>query len=340
LNGGQILTNSSNTGNAGNITLNAKQGITLAGSDVTYFERLATFGEQRVITTSTESGIFANTSRNSQGRGGNLSIVTGKLVLNDGAIANVSSEGTGNAGNLKVKADSINLNNLSSFKAENREGSGGNIILDASDIRLRQNSAITTNATDTATGGNISINADTLVALENSDITANAKKGRGGNINITTQGIFRDFDSDISATSDVGINGNVNITKPDVNQENNLIEQSSNFGNTEMTIATSCQVNRNVALGKFVVSGNGGLPDTPSNSDIQYQVAPVLAVGLNNNIQSGQKNTANSNLAWKLGDSIQEASQLVVNKDGRLLLKAINNDVDPERNLTCHTAEL
>ncbi len=223
--GGQILTNSTNSGNAGNITLNVQENLTLAGSDVNYPERLAKFGEQRVVAIGSESGIFANTSKNSQGRGGDLRIVTGKLTLSDGAIANVSSEGTGNAGNFKVKADLINLNNGSSFKAENREGSGGNITLDARNIMLRQNSNITTNATDTATGGNININADTLVALENSDITANAIKGRGGNINITTQGIFRDFDSDITATSDVGINGSVNIRKPDINQQNNLIEQ-------------------------------------------------------------------------------------------------------------------
>jgi large exoprotein involved in heme utilization and adhesion len=337
MNGGQILTNSSNSGNAGNITLNVEEDITFAGSDATYSKRLANFGEQTVITISPESGIFANTSRNSQGKGGDLSIVTGKLTLTDGAIANVSSEGSGNAGNLIVKADSILLNNLSSFKAENREGSGGNITLDASNIMLRQNSNITTNATDTATGGNININADTLVALENSDITANAIKGRGGNINITTQGIFSDFDSDITATSDMGINGSVNIRKPDINQQNNLIEQSSNFGNTEMAIATSCLVNRNVDKSKFVVTGNGGLPDTPSNSDIQYQVAPVRAIVSNNNIQSRQKNTFNSNYAWKLGDSIQEASQLVVSKDGRLLLKATNNHAyGTSERLTCH----
>lgn len=122
INSGQILTNSTNSGNAGNITLNVQRDITLAGSDVTYPERLAKFGEQRVVATSPASGIFANTSSNSQGRGGNLTIVTGKLTLSDGAIANVSSEGTGNAGNLKVTADSIKLDNLSSFKAENRVG--------------------------------------------------------------------------------------------------------------------------------------------------------------------------------------------------------------------------
>ncbi|BAZ08431.1 filamentous hemagglutinin outer membrane protein [Calothrix sp. NIES-4071] len=336
-NGGQIVTNSIGSGNAGNITLSVQKEMILSGNDVTYPERLANFGQQRVFTVGSESGIFANTSRNSQGQGGDLRIVTGKLTLSDGAIANVSSEGTGNAGNFKVRADSILLNNFSSFKAENREGSGGNIILDASNITLRQNSNITTNASDTATGGNININADTLVALENSDITANAKKGRGGNINITTQGIFRDSESDITATSDVGINGSVNITKPDTNQQNNLIEQSSNFGNTEMAIATSCQVNRNVASSKFVVTGNGGLPDTPSRSDIQYEVAQVRAVGLNNNIQSAYKNSSNSNGSWKLGDLIQEASQLIVSKDGRLLLKAINNGaVESSQNLTCH----
>ncbi len=107
-----------------------------------------------------------------------------------------------------------------------------------------------------------------------------------------------------------------------------------------MAIATSCLVNRNIASSKFVITGNGGLPNTPSNSDIQYQVAPIRAVVLNNNIPSGQKNTLNSDGSWKLGDPIEEASQLVVSKDGRLLLKAINNDAyRTSQNITCQTVE-
>jgi large exoprotein involved in heme utilization and adhesion len=188
---------------------------------------------------------------------------------------------------------------------------------------MRRNAAITTNATETATGGNININAGTIVQLENSDITANAVEGKGGNIQINTQGIFRSLDSDITASSEKNVSGIVNITSLNVNQENSLQEQTSNFVNTEKLVANSCISSRNSQSGKFVISGNGGLAETPENPDIAYTVTQVQPVLLDR--RTSTRDNRENIPAWKLGDPIIEAKELRLTPDGRIVLTTNDN---------------
>lgn len=320
LSGGQILTTTFNSGNAGNITINASDNITLTGSN----PNPQLINENIVVTNGSASGVFASTFPNATGTGGDLRITAGRLVVQDGAQVSVSSQGTGGAGNLSVSAASIFLNNSGSLSSEVRAGFQGNITLNAGEIVLRRGSHITTNATDTATGGNIAINADTLVALEDSDITANAFIGRGGNINITTEGMFRSADSDITAASQLGISGVVNVSTLNFDQQNLRVEQSSEFVNVDTVVASSCLARRNGSAGTFVVTGNGGLPETPDNALVMpYELVSVLAVGANSNTdQMRQQTSAPSATTWKLGDPIVEATEFSVNADGQVVLTA------------------
>jgi len=120
-------------------------------------------------------------------------------------------------------APTIRLDN-SQLTAETNTGDFGNIGIQTEDIRLRNNSNITTNAQGSARGGNIVINTEKITTLENSDITANAVRGNGGRVVINAQGIFatgyreqqNPRTSDITATSDLGteFNGTVEIKIP------------------------------------------------------------------------------------------------------------------------------
>ncbi len=327
LNGGQVTTTSFTSGKAGNITVNVADSITLAGSDSTYAQRLATFGRTTVRSGGPASGLYANTSENSTGAGGELQINAGRLIVQDGAQVNVSNRGTGSAGNLTIAADSLRLNNSGSLRAESRAGSQGNITLNVRDIQMRGGSNITTNATGLSEGGNITIDADTLVALENSDITANAVQGRGGNIQISISGIFGSQfrpaltpESDITASSQFGISGNVTITNPEVETRSLLVELPQNLVDPSQQITSGCDPTQG---NTFTVAGRGGLPENPTSAL------------LGRAIWWDNRDLSNSNLAAVVelekapksesNPEIVEANGWIVNQKGQVELVANHN---------------
>ncbi|MEG3878221.1 filamentous hemagglutinin N-terminal domain-containing protein, partial [Microcoleus sp. herbarium7] len=261
INGGQVLTTATGGGRAGNINLNVSENTMLAGVDRTFADRVFDAGTNFLpSTTGAASGIYANTSANSTGAGGNLNVRTGQLIIRDGAQVTVSADGRGAAGNLRIAANSIRLDS-GAIKATTQAGNFGNITLQTRDLQLRRHSQITTNASGTATGGNINIEAGTVAALENSDIRANAIRGRGGNIVINTQGIFRSFDSDIDASSELGIDGRVELRTPDIDPVKGLNQPET--PGVPPQPARGCQTSGQRAS-RFVITGRGGLPPTPS----------------------------------------------------------------------------
>jgi len=313
--GGAVSTSSASQGPAGSVMINASKSVEvlgIAGSPV--FSSI----DSSVLRSSSLIRLVVGLPEIPSGASGDVLINTPTLKLNNGAVVAVTNQGVGNGGNVKVKANTVLFDNQSSFNATTFSGQGGNISLRAQNLQLRHNSAITTNAGSTDNGGNITLDVGAIAQLENSNITANAVKGRGGNIQITTRGIFQSLDSKITASSELGISGQVQISNPDVKQQNNLLQQPSSFVSAEKVVATSCLATRNIAQGRFVVTGQGGLPETPNNKlELPYSVVPVSTVI---GMKPESVNTA-SVTTWKLGDNLQEATQLVASKDGHLLLQ-------------------
>jgi large exoprotein involved in heme utilization and adhesion len=106
------------TGNGGNLTVNASESIELTGTSPT--------GSRR-------TGLFAGTL--GSGYAGNLKLTTGQLIIRDGAAVTVSSEvpknyiylsnprNLGKAGELNVTAHSIQLDNQGKLTSETDTGS-------------------------------------------------------------------------------------------------------------------------------------------------------------------------------------------------------------------------
>ncbi|MBW4493476.1 MAG: S-layer family protein [Oscillatoria princeps RMCB-10] len=249
--GAQISAGTRSEGRGGNITVSASDFVRLIG-----------------VNADLTSGLLAR-SRDGSGAAGNLTVTTGRLIIEDGATATVSSSlSTGAAaGNLKVTAPTIRLDS-GIITAETRAGTEGNITLDTGDLQLRRNSSITTSATGPATGGNITINTDTLAALENSDITANAQQDFGGKVKIDARGIFgteyqerQTPASDITASSDLGpeFSGTVEINTPDLDPTQGLVPLPQ--PNPPLVQRSFCEVAGNDS--QFIDSGRGGLPPNP-----------------------------------------------------------------------------
>jgi filamentous hemagglutinin family protein len=312
-NGGQLntfvrsasQTASAGNGNAGNVKLDIRNGVTITG----------------VSNNGSRSGIFSDVESGAVGNAGGIEINARSLsVTNDGRIF-TSNQGNGAAGNIKVTtAKDIRLDNQASINA-NTNGGQGNITLNSGDLILRNNSSITTNATGKADGGNININTDNLVAFENSKITANAQQGYGGNIIITTTGgRFLSPDSVISATSEAGpqFSGTVQFNTPPNDPSRGL------FQFPETVTDPAQQIAQNVCTkgfgSSFTITGRGGLPTDPnkilSNDNVRVDlVKPATSTTANSTTASVDRPSKNPPVK-----RIIPAQGWIFNEKGEVLL--------------------
>ncbi|MDF5733381.1 MAG: filamentous hemagglutinin N-terminal domain-containing protein [Rhizonema sp. PD38] len=329
---GQILTTTFSSGNAGSITVNAANSITISGHDPTYFRRLDKFGRPIVDPASDASGVFSNTNLGSTGKGAEINIRSGKLLVQDGAQVNVSSEGTGNAGSLRVEANLLKLDNQGKLLASTASGEGGNIDLQVRDlIEMRHQSLISAQANGSGNGGNITINAKDgfvfAVPLENSNIVANANFGNGGNIKITTQGIYGlqyrpklTELSDINASSQFGVNGTVQINTSDIDPTQGLINLPS--VPVDPKVAQGCTAGASQNQNKFVITGRGGLPLNPREAFNNNDTVRVDWVTLNPSSDNRHHQTVVTKPTIPTLSPIVQATGWVINDKGEVLLIA------------------
>ena len=217
------------------------------------------------------NGLFAATSQQSSGDGGNIEITAGEMTVRDRATVTVGAQGTGTAGDILLTAENLTLLNEASITATTFSADGGNIDLTISDrLSLSNNSTISTTAGErqnAGDGGNININTSFLVAQDNSDITANAFEGDGGNITLSAEGIFgitpREENtslSDITASSQLGQEGVINIETPETDPASTLTNLPEEEVNVEFARACARSPEQSLA---FYNLGRGGLPPTP-----------------------------------------------------------------------------
>jgi filamentous hemagglutinin family protein len=294
-NGGRIISTTENqdgaSGRAGDIRINASREVSISGSDR---EFSLAFPQLRI---QPSSGIF------------------------------VQSDSFGAAGTLSLTTPSLTLDQQGRIDAQSATVNGGNINLTVPGLLLlRNNSQIsatagTANSQASGNGGNIDINARFIIGIpqENSDITANAAKDRGGNLKIRTQGLFglkvqpqTTSSSDITASSEGGPTGNITLTTPDNSAiQNNLSQLSTDNINPEQLIAKTCIVRQNDVQGRFAITGNTNLPNSPGTiAPSTYATATIQTT----------KTMAKSDRPWKLGDPIIEPTGFYRLADDRLVL--------------------
>lgn len=277
----------SSAGQAGNLTVNTRRLIIRDGGALST-EAQISFENGRAFQVSGEGGNlvinasdsvelirggFIITTTQGAGSAGNLTINTGRLLLQDGSGIGAESSGAGNAGNVVVQARSIDLDSQSAINARTTVSQGGNITLQVQDLLLlRRNSSISTTAGTARTGGdggNITFNGKFIVAVpqENSDITANAFLGRGGSVRITTQSIFgieprfrQTVLSDITASSEFGISGTITLNTPDVDPSRGVATLPTEVQDTSRLIASTCRADEGSS---FAITGRGGVPEDP-----------------------------------------------------------------------------
>ncbi|MEM8830579.1 MAG: filamentous hemagglutinin N-terminal domain-containing protein [Cyanobacteria bacterium P01_G01_bin.19] len=258
INTGSLLINGRNSvrsqthgrGDAGDVTINASEQISLQGQFISNNRRLTT-------------GITSQSRNDAEGNGGLITINTPFLSLSDHSQITASAQRDNQAGDVRITAGDIILRNTSQITT----GTGG--------------------AGGVGNGGNLFIDARFIVAFpeQNPDvldfpnigISADATRGNGGNIDITAKGIFGIKERErepgvnfISASSEFGVDGTTSISILDINPTQGVTELPNNVVESEETTQQACEANREAAAkNNLAISGKGGIipePGLPLNS--------------------------------------------------------------------------
>lgn len=263
------------------------------------------------------TGLFSDTTPLAGGRGGDIAIVANNLELLDGAELRAVSRGTGDAGSISIEANQQVLADNGKIRTVSEAGTGGNVLIEAEDVRLRNDSDITTFVpTGTGNGGNITIAADSVLAFGDSDILSFSIEGNGGDIFIDTPvlltqndplagdrtpptELFRNETVDINASGRVS--GTISI--PDaVRVETAPSNLPEGFENATIIAASSC-VSPLSNPNRFVISGRGGVPaQTGSGLSLSYATGIVRSLstqsdnGENAQVDANQRRSRLSNL--------------------------------------------
>lgn len=221
-----ILADNISAGNAGNITINARDSIFIDGgggeelgttlSAILSQVQTDVVGDAGDITIATPqlsltnfALISTNVKQGSAGNTGNIFLDVGNLSLNNGAVIDALTENNFNGGSIQIKADNLNLANGGKIVTSGDSGGdAGNIILDIADTitldngnppvntpflePILQNTAGSTGifassvAGSTGNGGSIDVSAGAIEFINNGSIAAVTQAGTGGNITLRT----------------------------------------------------------------------------------------------------------------------------------------------------------
>ena len=339
LDGGSISTSSTGSANAGRITVNASESVTIEGFVETQGE-----GEQTIFPSLISSSTLVldpilqellNLPAIPTGNADSVEINTDKLFVENTASVAVLNQGTGDGGNLQINADSISLNDAGSISASTVSGEGGNVTINSNNLELFNQSNIAANAGELGNGGNITIDSDTILGLNNSDITANAFRGNGGNITINSDFIVGleeqpelTFQSDITASSEFGIDGTVTINSLETSVEEDLIISARGVDLTEARelLERDCTTGGRRGRNQLVYLG-AGIRQSPDNF---FDDTPIVD---ERTIIKTPVPTEKSNDVpplWSPGDPIIQPNAVQINPDGRKFLVAVEEIQSPE----------
>jgi filamentous hemagglutinin family protein len=305
--GAQVLSLTFGEGSTGQLKVNASESVELIGRAESGFNSglfNSTIGDgdvgNLIINTGRliirdKAGISTQSVRTSSpGRGGNLTInASDSVEITDGFISALS-QGIGDAGNISINVRNILQTNNGSISTSADQSSGGAIDITVGAIRLQGDSNINTFVSIGAgDGGNIALNANSILAFDDTDILAFSNDGRGGNITLNTPAFFgmgykpapRGTDSstlDGNGRVDINASGALSsgkITLPNVNPPQGLLILPTNAIDSSELIANSCIGRSNRRAGKFIITGNGGLPLTPDDPPVSpYQTYQIPTV--------------------------------------------------------------
>ena len=252
----KISTSAIGVGNAGDILVEASDYVNITdGGNV----------DATSTSISSESNFAVGT-----GSGGNITIKTRQLNLENGSGINTSTISEGDAGTLTIDAtDFLQLMNSSTLFTASLGGSGGDLLIETKNLSAQNNSSIGTIAVGRGNPGNLTIkNTETVNIITGSAIsTSSVGIGSGGFLSIDTKNLtISDNAGVFTSTADpdtfnaenfssVGFSpANIALLINLIIPSENLEFEQGNSGNLELNSTESI----NLTGGAFITTSGTG----------------------------------------------------------------------------------
>ncbi|MUG92412.1 filamentous hemagglutinin N-terminal domain-containing protein [Scytonema sp. UIC 10036] len=210
INRGQLLADTSGTGNAGDVIIKAER-VELVGANSGIYDRVqkgavANGGEIRINTNSlvAKDGAALFADINGKGNGANVIIDAQEQVIFDGRVGDNSSGvlsvvqggAEGNSGAISIKTKLLELTNratLNASLAKNGQGKGGNIEIETGVFSLTNGGQLLTDTGGRGNAGDVTIKAEQVEFVGvNTGIFNRVQKdavGNGGKVRIDTNSL-------------------------------------------------------------------------------------------------------------------------------------------------------
>lgn len=234
--GATASTSTSGAGNAGDLIVRASEGVEVRGTSAN----------------GKPSGLSAQVNPTAQGDGGNLTIQTGRLIVEGGAQVSAATLGKGQGGTLSVNAsDFVELMGTSAQGIPSRLTTqtespkpAGDLRIDTGQLIVRDGAQVEAGTFAEGQGGTLIVNASQFVNVRGS--SANGK---------TPSGLFVE-------TSGAGAAGNLRIDTGQLNVQDRATismksEGTGRAGNLEVTAGSVSLENQGFIVGT-TLSGDGG----------------------------------------------------------------------------------
>jgi len=297
----QISTQSENAGQAGDINIDAAEGVEITSPSGSVqsgiFSTASGTGSGGSI--SIRGGVFAmdggavNVSSAQSGDGGSIDIAVNRLDMNHGAQVSSSASGTGSGGPLRmtVAGDAVMAGRADGgfrtgiYSQTTGSGKGGAVTLSATDVSIQDGAIVTAGSTGTGDGGSVNVTVENALNLQDGTITTEAATGKGGNIGVTAAELDMADGAQISSSaSGAGDGGNVALTIAGSaqldGQDTGLLSQaagSGSGGSVSLDAATVSLTNAAVISTESTGTGDGGRIALTAANGLEMKGASVTS---------------------------------------------------------------
>ncbi|BAY64596.1 filamentous hemagglutinin outer membrane protein [Calothrix brevissima NIES-22] len=245
-NGAVVVTSTRGVGDAGDILVNGADTVTIAGYAGDGYS----------------SGLYSNTEPLGIGKGGEITVNTAHLQVENGAVINALTANAGSGGSIVINAQTLTASNGGQILTATRSnGNAGNIQLNVADSIILTGSdasysdrvlGISTIGLDTLTnqgaasgviasadanstgnGGNIFLRSNRLIIQNQAPITVSSQgAGTAGNIEIAAKSILLDNQGAITAETTSTNGGDITLQVQDLllMRHNSLISTTAGTG--------------------------------------------------------------------------------------------------------------
>ncbi len=307
------ISDENSTGNAGNIRILATDAVEIIGLGIdksTVFVSSSTLGtgnggnisiETAKLTVAEGGVVNTNANDSSSGRAGNLRVIASEEITISDSGLQATTNSFGNGGDITINTERLIVQNeaviaVSSFlfPEQNTPGGGdaGNVNIYASELVELSDSGISARTRTTGDAGNVTIQTETLRILDESIISVNSESsGIPGKLDITATSTLIENQSSLFAASEGGQGGNIRLQSNDVRLFNSCgitasgSESGETFeGNVEIDADLLVLLNRSdIITDAFSPSGGSNInirPFTqPTVGIVQSVDSTIVAAG-------------------------------------------------------------